>query len=205
MGFKDDEIKNVAEKRAWIQSKIDELTLELNNLRDLSNILDLFLKQNSFTSADQIKSTRDNVTVDSSSPSTPSDASDASDASNTSSPESSQFTVHPLSSIKGGENLGNAYLSKSQLKIEPASSLNLNTPPFKSFFLDRILEGMRSKDSDLSKKGELSSNEILNYEIIDDSGLIKEIKISNYGDNHRAKEILNTVSWTFSRMLEKAN
>ena len=43
MGFKDDEIKNVAEKRAWIQSKIDELTLELNNLRDLSNILDLFL------------------------------------------------------------------------------------------------------------------------------------------------------------------
>ena len=202
MGFKDDEIKNVAEKRAWIQSKIDELTLELNNLRDLSNILDLFLKQNSFTSADQIKPTSDNVTVDSSIPST---SSDASNASNTSSPESSQFTVHPLSSIKGGENLGNAYLSKSQLKIEPASSLNLNTPPFKSFFLDRILEGMRSKDSDLSKKGELSSNEILNYEIIDDSGLIKEIKISNYGDNHRAKEILNTVSWTFSRMLEKAN
>jgi len=202
MGFKDDEIKNVAEKREWVQNKIDALTLELNNLRDLSNILDLFLKQNSFTSADQIKPTSDNVTVDSSIPST---SSDASNASNTSSPESSQFTVHPLSSIKGGENLGNAYLSKSQLKIEPASSLNLNTPPFKSFFLDRILEGMRSKDSDLSKKGELSSNEILNYEIIDDSGLIKEIKISNYGDNHRAKEILNTVSWTFSRMLEKAN
>lgn len=202
MGFKDDEIKNVAEKREWVQNKIDALTLELNNLRDLSNILDLFLKQNSFTSADQIKPTSDNVTVDSSIPST---SSDASNASNTSSPESSQFTVHPLSSIKGGENLGNAYLSKSQLKIEPASSLNLNTPPFKSFFLDRILEGMRSKDSDLSKKGELSSNEILNYEIIDDSGLIKEIKISNYGDNHRAKEILNTISWTFSRMLEKAN
>lgn len=202
MGFKDDEIKNVAEKREWIQNKIDALTLELSNLRDLSNILDLFLKQNSFTSADQIKPTSDNVTVDSSIPST---SSDASNASNTSSPESSQFTVHPLSSIKGGENLGNAYLSKSQLKIEPASSLNLNTPPFKSFFLDRILEGMRSKDSDLSKKGELSSNEILNYEIIDDSGLIKEIKISNYGDNHRAKEILNTISWTFSRMLEKAN
>ena len=202
MGFKDDEIKNVAEKREWVQNKIDALTLELNNLRDLSNILDLFLKQNSFTSADQIKPTSDNVTVDSSIPST---SSDASNASNTSSPESSQFTVHPLSSIKGGENLGNAYLSKSQLKIEPASSLNLNTPPFKSFFLDRILEGMRSKDSDLSKKGELSSNEILNYEIIDDSGLIKEIKISNYGDKHRAKEILNTISWTFSRMLEKAN
>ena len=43
MGFKDDEIKNVAEKREWVQNKIDALTLELNNLRDLSNILDLFL------------------------------------------------------------------------------------------------------------------------------------------------------------------
>ena len=69
--------------------------------------------------------------------------------------------------------LANAEISLDAVVIVPAPGINLNanTPPFKSFFLNRILEGMKNKDAEKVSQGALSESDALNYKVEeDDSG-----------------------------------
>jgi hypothetical protein len=83
-------------------------------------------------------------------------------------------------------------------------NLNINTPPFKSFFLNRILEGMKLKDKEKIQKGEIDESEIIDYKVDnDENGKINSVTISNYRERERLNEIFNTATWVFTRMLEK--
>ena len=82
-------------------------------------------------------------------------------------------------------------------------TLKADTPPFKSFLLGKILSGMKSADEDSVAKGRLKKGEELRYALTERSGKISSLVIENYREKERMTEILNTVSWTFSRMLEK--
>ena len=85
-------------------------------------------------------------------------------------------------------------------------NLNINTPPFKTSFLNRILEGMKSKDKEKVQKGQLSESEIIDYKVDnDEDGKINSVMISNYRERERLNEIFNTATWVFTRMLEKGN
>jgi hypothetical protein len=85
-------------------------------------------------------------------------------------------------------------------------NLNINTPPFKTFFLNRILEGMKTKDKEKVQKGELGESEIIDYKVDnDEDGKINSVMISNYRERERLNEIFNTATWVFTRMLEKGN
>jgi hypothetical protein len=82
----------------------------------------------------------------------------------------------------------------------------MNTPPFKSFFINRILEGMKTKDKEKIQKGEINESEIIDYKVdSDQNGNIKSITVSNYREKERLNEIFNTATWVFTRMLEKGN
>ncbi|MGB7707243.1 MAG: hypothetical protein WBL64_08085, partial [Nitrososphaeraceae archaeon] len=85
-------------------------------------------------------------------------------------------------------------------------NLNINTPPFKSFFLNRILEGMRTKDKEKNQKGEINASEVIDYKVdSDQDGNLSSVTITNYREKERLNEIFNTATWVFSRMLEKGN
>ncbi|MGH9923484.1 MAG: hypothetical protein ACRD38_12100, partial [Nitrososphaerales archaeon] len=101
--------------------------------------------------------------------------------------------------------LANAYTAPNAVTIVPVSEirLNVNTAPFQSFFLNRILEGMKGKDQERVDKGELKTDEIIDYRVEDDDGTIRKIVISNYREKERLNEIINTATWVFTRMLEK--
>ena len=98
--------------------------------------------------------------------------------------------------------LANAEVSPTAVVLVPVDGVNLNsnTPPFRSFFLNRILDGMKSKDATLG----LNEADSLNYKVEEDSGVIKRVVINNYRDKDRLQEIFNTSSWVFTRMLEKS-
>ena len=103
--------------------------------------------------------------------------------------------------------LANAEVSPDAVVIVPSSgvSVNANIPPFKSFFLNRILEGMKSKDAEKVNQGALRESDALNYKVEeDDGGIIKCIVINNYRDKDRLQEIFNTSTWVITRMLEKS-
>ncbi len=120
--------------------------------------------------------------------------------------------IRPLKRAKDDFLLANAEISQDAVVIVPAPGVNLsaNTPPFKSFFLNRILEGMKNKDAEKVSQGTLSESDSLNYKVEeeDDSGgggMIKRIVINKYREKDRLQEIFNTSAWVFTRMLEKSS
>ena len=121
--------------------------------------------------------------------------------------------IKPLKRAKDDFLLANAEISPDAVVIVPAPGINLNanTPPFKSFFLNRILEGMKNKDAEKVSQGVLSESDALNYKVEEDdsggggsSGIIKRIVINKYREKDRLQEIFNTSAWVFTRMLEKS-
>src|SRR5918998_3870994 len=117
--------------------------------------------------------------------------------------------VKPLKRAKDDFLLANAEISQDAVVIVPAPGVNLNanTPPFKSFFLNRILEGMKNKDAEKVSQGTLSESDSINYKVVeedDSSGIIKRIVINKYREKDRLQEIFNTSAWVFTRMLEKS-
>ena len=122
--------------------------------------------------------------------------------------------IKPLKRAKDDFLLANAEISQDTVVIVPVSGINLNvnTPPFKSFFLNRILEGMKSKDAEKVSQGALRESDALNYRVEEDddsggggsSGIIKRIVIKKYREKERLQEIFNTSAWVFTRMLEKS-
>jgi hypothetical protein len=120
--------------------------------------------------------------------------------------------IKPLKRAKDDFLLANAEISQDSVVIVPAPGVNLNanTPPFKSFFLNRILEGMKNKDAEKVSQGTLSESDSINYKVVEEedsggsSGIIKRIVINKYREKDRLQEIFNTSAWVFTRMLEKS-
>ena len=119
--------------------------------------------------------------------------------------------IKPLKRAKDDFLLANAEISQDTVVIVPVSGINLNvnTPPFKSFFLNRILEGMKNKDAEKVSQGTLGESDALNYKVEEEdssgsSGIIKRIVINKYREKDRLQEIFNTSAWVFTRMLEKS-
>lgn len=121
--------------------------------------------------------------------------------------------VKSLKRAKDDFLLANAEISQDAVVIVPAPGVNLsaNTPPFKSFFLNRILEGMKNKDAEKVSQGTLSESDSLNYKVEEEDdgggggGIIKRIVINKYRGKDRLQEIFNTSAWVFTRMLEKSS
>lgn len=178
MSYSEEEVKRIAELREWLGKQIADREDEIAKLKTTLAIIDNVLKQASFRPAVAL--------------------------SQLGGKETDYGEVRQLKT-KDNVVLANAYTAPNALTIVPVSEikLNLTTPPFQSFFLKRILEGMKEKDNERVSKGELNAHEIINYKIEDDNGTIRKITIGNYREKERLNEIINTASWVFTRMLEK--
>ncbi|EPA05477.1 hypothetical protein BG20_I2641, partial [Candidatus Nitrosarchaeum limnium BG20] len=56
--------------------------------------------------------------------------------------------------------IANAYITPDQVSIilEDAIEINVDTPPFKSFFIDRIIGEMKRKDSAEAETGKIQKD-----------------------------------------------
>ena len=80
--------------------------------------------------------------------------------------------------------------------------INADTPPFKSFFIDRIIGEMKRKDSAEAENGKIQKESVIDYIINKNGSDIREIIIKNYRQKERVNEIINTAGWSLTRMLE---
>ena len=122
--------------------------------------------------------------------------------------DSQDVEIRALKRAKDNLLISNAEYTPTYVRITLVDdiNLNINTPPFKTFFLNRILDGMKMKDREKVQKGELIESEIIDYKVdSEENGKIKSVMISNYGERERLNEIFNTATWVFTRMLEKGN
>ncbi len=215
--FSEDDIRRAAEVREWLVKEVTNKKEELDKLRNTLLIVDSLLKKTSFITASNLESSATNV-GDKTVPEihsgqeremkTRSDSA-AELASNDNTRNDNQvMEIKSLKRAKDNFLISNAEFTSTYVKIPLVDdvNLNINTPPFRSFFINRILEGMKTKDKEKIQKGEINESEILEYEVnSDENGKIKSVTISNYREKERLNEILNTATWVFTRMLEKGN
>jgi hypothetical protein len=212
--YSEEDIRRAAEIREWLIKQISDRQEEVERLRTTLSIIDNLLKQGSFkaaanlgfaatapatagatTTAAQVQQQPTTRQQQAAAPTLKATADD-----------SHRDNIRPLKRARDDFLLANAEVSPDAVVIVPAPGVNVNanTPPFKSFFLNRILEGMKGRDTEKVNQGALGESDALNYKVEEeDSGIIKRIVINNYRDKDRLQEIFNTSAWVFTRMLEK--
>jgi hypothetical protein len=219
--FSEDDIRRAAEVREWLVKEVTNKKEELDKLRDTLLIVDSLLKKTSFITASNLESSATNIkdkivpeiqSVQEKENEMATKTKSSSDltselASNDNSLDDKQgVEIKPLKRAKDNFLISNAEYTPTYVKIPLVNdiNLNINTPPFRSFFINRILEGMKTKDKEKIQKGDISESDIINYKVdSDQNGMIKSVTVSNYREKERLNEIFNTATWVFTRMLEK--
>ena len=196
-GYSEDDVRRAAEIREWLVKQISDKAEELDRLRTTLTLVDSLLKQGSFRAAAALEPRAQSPSPRQTTNSQPARQSNL---------ETTGKDIRPLKRAKDEFVLANAEVATNAITITPAPGVTLsaNTPPFRSFFLSRILDGMKGKDAEKVSQGAIKESDTIDYRVDEEGGNIKRITISNYRDKDRLQEIFNTSSWVFTRMLEKA-
>ena len=183
-GFSEEDIRRAAEVREWLIKEVTNKKEELDKLRDTLSIVDSLLKKTSFITASSLESSGTNLkdkikteyesshkeeipksrlSLESTAKSTDADY-DVHDDSN------QTVETRALKRVKDNLLISNAEYTSTYVRIPLVEdiNLNINTPPFQSFFLNRILEGMRTKDKEKNQKGEINASEVIDYKVDSD-------------------------------------
>ena len=223
--FSENDVQRAAEIRDLLIKQISDKKEELDRLADMLNLIDAILKRSSFKPASTIsRRSNDNnaqfqkdssIRIEMNQEEQRSEQLSTrrvtTDQVNPNVDNSSEYIESETKELRRTNDsllLGTAEITPQNIKITPTENLliNVNIPPFRSFFLNRILDGMKSKDAEKNRKNEIMEYEILNYQINNDpQGVIKSIIITNYRDKERLQDILSTVTWVLSKMVEKGS
>jgi hypothetical protein len=215
--YSEDDVRRAADIREWLVKQISDKQDEIEKLRTTLSLVDNLLKHGSFKAASALSTSYTLSPIAQSTNISGKISNQQRDATRNDIAENALHRQQQteemefresrsLKRLKDNLLLAHVEISRSTVEISPAEGINLNvnTPPFKSFFLNRILEGMKTKDTEKVNNGQIKESELLNYQIEEDNnGLIKRIIINNYRDNERLNEIFNTSAWVFTRMIEK--
>ena len=182
MSYSEENLRDILELREWISEEIEKREKEIDRFRQNLRILDSLVKQSSFSKASSLVSNKQSL-------------------------QQSQQTSSVIP-IKTPDNkiLANAHVTSDELVIIPSEDviLDMETHPFKSFFLGRIIGGMENQDKLDAQNGKIPQNTAISCLVNKDGNRIREILIKNYRQKERVNEIINTVTWSFSRMIENS-
>jgi hypothetical protein len=176
MAASEKDVKKAADLKLWLEGRISQLQEEMERLKESLAYVDATLRATTFKPAIEMM------------------------------PESEEIPeIRELRRDKGRDVIAVASVTTKKVTVEPKEGVALkqSTPPFKSFLVGKILQGMASKDEELAASGRLAKGSVLKFSVEDNAGAISRLVIENYREKARLNEILNTVSWTFSRMMEK--
>jgi len=218
--FSEDDIRRAAEVREWLMKEVTNKKEELDKLRETLLIVDSILKKVSFITASNLESSATNLKEkivpefqsvnEKRITNTEHGSNSAMKLTSTDNirNDNQEMEIRPLKRAKDDLLISNAVYNSTYVTIPLANDiiLNINTPPFKSFFINRILEGMKTKDREKFQKGEINESQIIEYKVeTGEHGDIRSITVSNYRERERLNEIFNTATWVLTRMLEKGN
>jgi len=88
-------------------------------------------------------------------------------------------------------------------KPQPEYGFTVDTPPFQSFLIDRVLANMSATDQERAANGEIAEDEALSFEAKEDGGRLLEITVRNYGGERRLREINSSLRWSLDKMYDK--
>ena len=192
MKFSEEQVKEIVALRENMLQQVDKHQEGIEMLEKNIIILDGFLKDSSFVKASKLQ-TQNEPEIE--------NRVQAEEPVENSKPEENSI---PIKKGNDGKVIANAYVTADQVSIilEEQVLINADTPPFKSFFLDRIIGEMKKKDFVQAENGKIQKESIIDYIINKNGTDIREIIIKNYREKQRLTELINTAGWSLTRMLE---
>ncbi|MCA9827151.1 MAG: hypothetical protein KC444_01985 [Nitrosopumilus sp.] len=187
MRFSEEQVRDIVALKESLMDQIDRHHESIEMLEKNIIVLDLFLKGSSFTKASQLEIKENEVKI-----------------------ESIEKPVErsiPIKRANDGKIIANAFVTPDQVSILLDNEIEISAeiPPFKSFFLDRIIGEMKKKDVVEVENGKIQKESVIDY-VINKNGInIREIIIKNYRQKERVSELINTAGWSLTRMLENIN
>ena len=186
MKFSEEQVKEIVALKESLIEQINKHQESIEMLEKNITVLDLFLKDSSFTKASQLQIKKE-IEIQTK-------------------PvvEKPVGNSIPIKRVNDGKIIANAYVTPEQVSIvlDNRIEINADTPPFKSFFLDRIIGEMKKKDFQEVESGKIQKESIIDYIINKNGTDIREIIIKNYRQKERVNELINTAGWSLTRMLE---
>lgn len=181
-----EKIKKMARLRAILEERIETMETELDGLKTLLNLIDTTLIKEGFKRAEISKPVQS--------------------PSKKGIPQSSITRKKkgiPLKTVTG-DLLAQFYVEKDSIRITIVEDkdFDINTPPFKSFFVERVLAKMEGKDREDASKGKIDPERIISYNIKQDGNILREIIIKNLR-SERSRELKSSVRWTLEKMYER--
>ena len=191
MKFSEEQVKEIVALRENMLQQIDKHQEGIEMLEKNITLLDEFLKDSSFTKASQLEIKNESKMVENN------------EELEHVEPKHVESSI-PIKRGSDGKVIANAYVTPEQVSIilDEQILINADTPPFKSFFLDRIIGEMKKKDSVEAENGKIQKESIIDYIINKNGTDIREIIIKNYREKQRVTELINTAGWSLTRMLE---
>ena len=180
MKFSDEQIHDILELKEDLSEKIIKYKEQIEKLEKNISVLDTILKQSSFTKA--------------------------SDLTRNAPKTIKQERKIAITKSSDGTTIANAFVTNNEVSIvlEDNVTLDPKTPPLKTFFVDRIIGEMKKNDIRQVEDGKIKNHEVIDCIINDNGGEIREIVIKNYREKERVDEIINTATWSLTRMIENS-
>ena len=190
MKFSEEQVKEIVALREDLMRQVDKHQEGIEMLEKNIVVLDGFLKDSSFVKASKLDTkieAKEEIKI-------PNPVEKSKPVENS----------IPIKRGNDGKIIANAYVTPEQVSIilDEQILINADTPPFKSFFLDRIIGEMKKKDFVEAENGKIQKESIIDYIINKNGTDIREIIIKNYREKQRVTELINTAGWSLTRMLE---
>ena len=194
MQYTDEQIEKMLELKESIIDKMTKHQDELDFLQKNLDVLDVVLKGSSFTKASSLPRS---IKSDVEKPEEEKINLELKDKEEK--PESIQIKKN-----KDGEVIANAFVTPEKISIILNEGIGLTDeiPPLRSFFIERIIGEMKKIDSTDVKNGKIDEGSVIDCIINKNGPSIREIIIKNYRQKERLDEIINTATWSLTRMLE---
>ena len=192
MQYTDEQIQKMLELKESIIDKMAKHQDELDFLQKNLDVLDVVLKGSSFTKASSLPRSTEPVTKE---------------------PEEEKIEIKEeksesiqIKKNKDGEIIANAFVTPEKISIVLNEGIGLTDeiPPLRSFFIERIIGEMKKIDSADVRNGKIDENSVIDCIINKNGPAIREIIIKNYRQKERLDEIINTATWSLTRMLENS-
>lgn len=177
MEFTEEKVRDVLELKDRLSQQIEKHKEEIEILEKNLLILNDILKQSSFTKASLLETPKIKQDSD---------------------------PGIPITKTSDGTVIANAYVTPEQVSIVIEKNIGLQpeTPPLKSFFVERIIGEMKKKDHIEAENGIIQKDSVIDCIINKNGNEIREIIIKNYRQKDRINEIINTASWSLSKMID---
>jgi len=187
MQYTEEQIRDMVKLKETIIEKLSKYEEEIGFLQKTLDILDVTLKDSSFTKASDLPKNNFAEKLDA-----------------TNLQETDQ--IIQIKKNKDGKIIANATVTPEQVSIVLEDNIGLTEEiaPLRSFFVERIIGGMKKSDDKLVENGEINEESVINCIINKNGTSIREIIIKNYREKNRVDEIINTATWSLTRMIENS-